>query len=66
MSKLLFAVICIGAALAISSGARPKGSPVVFHMEAEHVKFVPATPPQPAVIIRHPRKHPRYHLLHTR
>ena len=27
-------------------------------MEAEHAKFVPTTPPQPGVIIRHPRTPP--------
>jgi hypothetical protein len=63
--KLSFSVLCAGVALVISSSADGKGSPVVFHMETDHAKFVPITPPHPAVIVRHPRKHHRYHLMHT-
>ncbi len=43
MRKLSLSALCVGVTL-IFSGVYAKGSPVVFHMEADHAQFVPTTP----------------------
>jgi hypothetical protein len=59
-------MLYIGVALFGSSAAYARGSPVVFHMEADHPKFVSIAPPRRAVVVQHPRKHHRYRRMHTR
>jgi hypothetical protein len=50
-------------ALVISSSANAKGSPTVFHTEAEHAKFKQTTPPRRPAII--PRKASSHHQKRT-
>ena len=64
MGKLSLLILCFGTALAISSSAHAKGSAVVFHMEADHAKFVPTAPPQRAVIIQWSPQHHHYHRIY--
>ncbi len=52
MGKQSLSILCFGAALASTSGAYAKGSAVVFHLEADHAKFVPTAPAQRAVIMQ--------------
>jgi hypothetical protein len=65
MGKLSLSILCFGAALAIASGAHAKGSAVVFHMEADHAKFVATAPPQRAVIIQWSPRHHHYHHIYV-
>jgi len=64
MGKRSLSLLCVGAALVLSSGAHAKGSAVVFHMEADHAKFVPTAPPQRAVIIQWSPQHHHYHRIY--
>jgi hypothetical protein len=64
MGKLSLSMLCFGAALAIASSAYAKGSAVVFHMEADHAKFVPTAPLQRAVIIKWSPQHHHYHRIY--
>jgi hypothetical protein len=65
MCKLSLSILCVGAALVLSSGAYAKGSAVVFHTEADHAKFASATPPQRAVIIQWSPRHHHYHRIYA-
>jgi hypothetical protein len=58
-------VLWIGTALVISGAAYAKGSPVVFHTEADNAEFV-AVPHQPQPVIRHPRKPHHYRATRPR
>jgi hypothetical protein len=64
MGRLSLSILCFGAALVISGSAHAKGSAVVFHMEADHAKFVPAASPQRAIIIKSSPRHHHYHRIY--